>query len=177
MLRTAPWVSSGTEECHGPSRAAPGREETPGSSGPGLRRTRKFRFSVDGVERAEQVVGDPETGEPTPHRLFVTGRQGRLRDVLRDHMLAEPDPNSASVLPRRHLRDGHYLSPRNSEPLQPVGLTGCHGSNGARAQRDRSRTWTGPLPDLCRTSSGPLADIWGTAPCRGARVETTSDLT
>jgi hypothetical protein len=79
-------------------------------------------------------------------------------------MLAEPDPNSAPVLPRRHLRDGHYLSPRNSQALQPVGITGCHGSNGARAQRDRSRTWTGPLPDLFRTSGGHLGDrtlSWG----------------
>ena len=35
-LRSAPdrtWVSSGTEECHGPSSATPGREETPGRSG------------------------------------------------------------------------------------------------------------------------------------------------
>jgi hypothetical protein len=81
-------------------------------------------------------------------------------------VLAEPDPDSAPVLSRRHFRDGHNLSPRNSQALQPVGLTGCHGSNGARAQRDRSRTWTGPLPDLFRSSRGHLGDStlsWGTS--------------
>jgi len=172
-------VRSGAEECSGPHlgfrpelrsapdlpSAAPEREETPGRSGPGLRRTRtRSGASVERVGRAEQVVGHLETGETAPHRLFVAGCQRRLRDVLRDHVLAEPDPDSAPVLPRRHFRDGHNLSPRNSQPLQPVGLTGCHGSNGARAQRDRSRTWTGPLPDLFRTSRGHLGDStlsWG----------------
>jgi hypothetical protein len=166
-LRSAPdhtWVSSGTEECLGPSRAVPEREEPPGHSEPGLRRTRRHQVSVGAVVWAEYVVRDSETGETAPHRLLVAGRQRRLRDVLSDHVLAEPDPNSAPVLSRRHFRDGHYFSPRNSEPLQPVGLTGCHGSNGARAQRDRSRTWTGPLPDLFRTSRGHLGDStlsWG----------------
>jgi hypothetical protein len=48
--------------------------------------------------------------------------------------------------------------------LQPVGLTGCHGSNGAQTERDRSRTWTGPFPDLFRTSGGQRRS----APCREA---------
>jgi hypothetical protein len=151
--------------------AAPEREETSGRSGPGLRRTRTPQggaattgVSVGGVEWPEQVVGDLQAGKTAPHCLFVAGRQGRLRDVLRDHVLAEPDPNSAPVLSRRHFRDAHYLSPRNSQALQPVGLTGCHGSNGARAHRDRSRTWTGPFPDLFRSSDGHLGDStlsWG----------------
>lgn len=55
-------------------------------------------LEVEGSLRSEQVVRDPQAGETPAHGLLVAGGERCVGDVLRDHMLTEPDPHPASVL-------------------------------------------------------------------------------
>lgn len=163
MPRTAPRVSSGAEECPGPSIATPGREETPGAT-PGLRRTRKLgQISLSCCGPSTSLV----TRRPA-NRLRIACSYRAASGASATYCAITCSPNQTRTLRRCCLdvisATVTACSPRNSQPLQPVGLTGCHGSNGAQADRDRSRTWTGPLPDLFRTSGGHLEDCtlsWG----------------
>ena len=67
-----------------------------------------------GLAMAERVVRDPEAGEPAPHRLFVAARECGFRDVLCDHVLAEPDANQSALF-GRHLNCRHcFFTPSES---------------------------------------------------------------
>jgi hypothetical protein len=113
-------VRSEAEECSGPHRGLSGAEECPGPS-PLLLEHLTSRSNCRAPEedptrsvarlllRTEDVVRDPEAGEAPPHCLLVPRCQRCLRDVLRDHVLAEPDPHPAPVLLRRHFCHSHCL--------------------------------------------------------------------
>lgn len=164
MPRTAPQVSSGPEEgpdlqsllldVRRPQEQPPASEEDPGE-----------------LCQLSASCGGPRTS-------LVTRRPAKRRRIACSYRAASGasatycaitcSPNQTRTLRRCCLdvisATVTACSPRNSQPLQPVGLTGCHGSNGAQTDRDRSRTWTGPLPDLLRTSGGHLEDCtlsWG----------------
>jgi hypothetical protein len=103
-------VSSGAEECPGPSIATPGGEELQ------EQHCRAPEEDPTGsvarvLLRTEEVVRDPEAGETPPHCLLVPRCQRCVRDVLRDHVRAEPDPHPAPVLPRRQFHSHCLLTP------------------------------------------------------------------
>lgn len=179
-LRSAPdrtWVSFGTEEGPEPSRKLnPEREETPGCSTPSLRRTRKLISCLNQFVLSSGPSVSLVTFRPAKRRRIACSYRA-ANGASATYWAITCSPNQTRTRRRccravisAMLTASHpvTLSPCNQLDLLVVMAVMVHEPN---------VTALGPEEDLCRTSTGPLADIWRTAPCRGARVETTSVLT